>query len=562
MQARAWRSIKIPAAVVAMLVASCAAPVPIDNAPCPCPTGFTCDISRRCVAKAEEPLLSCRDVPGGLAPQRLVLLSPEQYAASLRALSGYEVAPGQLPPPDEVPSEGFDTESQDKQISAVGAAIYRDHALRVASKLFDDSWAKSCPPGVTSPACQDLLRSFAARAFRRPLSADEGDALTALVAEVATKADPSRAVRAAVQAILQSPRFLYRWEVGALPSPQSTVALSSPELATQLSFMLAGEPPDATLNADAAADRLTDRAIVAQHARRLLAGAGARRTLLAFVTQMLHIERLDRQERDPATFPRFAALKRSMLGETNAILDDMVWNGHGDAVALFTGRVSYVDATLGVHYGAAVVDERSGFVARSVPHRRGLLSNASFLTAIPQDGSGLPLRRGLVLRNSFFCTTFSAPPLPPSVRATAAGAAAAPATTARERYAASGMNTRECAPCHLPMMQIGFGLEQFDDVGRYRATDSGKPIDTTVELDVGTFSDTADMVEHVLGSDDGRACFIGKLAGFAYGLMDYQRADSCIARSISRRFRGAPLDVRELLVALTQDDAFYFRAAP
>lgn len=525
--------------------------------------------------KIVAPVCVTRD-PG---PSPLRRLTRREIASSLDALLGPGVVDASVLPADER-AAGFDNNADVMSESPLLAETLADLAAqageRVAAAL---PHFVPCAADHADGACAaEFIASFGRRAWRRPLTGDEQAALATVFA--AGAADPSplpaplspgasgfgEGIARVTAVLLGSPQFLYRIELGGPPAPElpDAVALAPHELATRLSYLLWGTTPDDTLLAAADDGQLATRDGVARVARRLLDDPRAHAVTATFHAEWLGLDGLDNLDKDPVVFPAYTpALGERFRQETLRFVDHVVWNQGGTLAALLTSPVTFADSALASFYGApaptAPDGDGFGTVATDPARRAGLLTQASFLAVHAKPNQTSPVHRGRFVREQLFCTTPPPPPADIEIRPPALD----PRMTSRQRFAEHTANSF-CQMCHQLLDPIGFGFEHYDGLGHWRDTESGLPVDargslTGTDVD-GDFDGAVALGERLAGSGRVALCYATEWFRFGYGRGE-TTADACTVADLANAFAAAKGDVRELLVALTQTDAFRYRRA-
>ncbi len=420
-----------------------------------------------------------------------------------------------------------------------------------------------CDSAAAPAACANsLVRSFGTRVFRRPLTAAEMQRYGALVTGARVL---DQGIARAVRAMLLSPSFLYRSEMGAV-QPDGTFQLTPSEVATALAYTYWGTTPDAALLAAAADGTLATPMGLEREARRLIADPRAREQLATFALQWLGVETVATTPRSATLFPAFTdAVRASMLEEARRLVTAVVFDGTHRFDELFTTRATWVDGTLAAYYGLDGVSGNT-FQRVDLPAARqgGVLSLGAVLTRYAHSDQGSPILRGVFVRSALLCEEF--PPPPPN----AGGVPDVdPTATTRERFRQHTANP-SCVTCHRYIDGVGFGFEQFDAVGRLRGTENGHPIDATGSvLDLERFgadtrfdfSTLPQLASALAQSDAARACFARQYYRFARGFRE--TADQrCGVLDVVQRFRASGYDVRELMLAVTLTRDFTTRRSP
>jgi hypothetical protein len=330
--------------------------------------------------------------------------------------------------------------------------------------------------------------------------------------------DPLAALRYVVMAILGSPHFLYRVEIGEPdPADESARLLSGAEIASKLAYFLWNAPPDDELLGVGEAGTLSDPVTLAAQAARLIASPRFAAGVGSLFDDYLSLGRLDSTEKLDSEYPEFSpTLAESMRRETQLVVQDLVSSGR-DFRELFTSRTTFVDGALADLYGIEGV-AGTGFVEVELPAtepRAGLLGQASILSIHAHSNGSSPTRRGKFVREVLLCQAIPAPP--PNVD-TQLPEIDENATT-RERVSLHSTDLA-CAGCHTLMDPIGLGLENFDGIGAYRATENGNPIDASGELDGTVFSDPSGLGQALSNHANVPDCMSRAVFRYAWGRLE------------------------------------------
>ncbi len=514
---------------------------------------------------------ACRAAP--LPPARVVRLTPVQIVNTLRGTFGATAVSTSMLPFDGV-TEGFDTNARANYVSDRFAAALREIGKGVAAAQAP-ALLQANPCLQAAPLTNECAGAFVAalgeRAFRRPLDADERERFGALVKAEAGARGAAAGVAATLEAMLQSPRFLYRTELGAggAGADETRVPLTPFEVASSLSFLVTDAPPDAPLMQAARDGKLGDRSVVAAQAKRLLKTPQAREKLKTFFSQLLGIGELAAAAipKDTTLVPTWTeSLRQDLVAETLTLVDRAFASEGKPLVELFTAPYSYLNPRLIKHYGLPPAADTSNTLKKMdvPPQMAGLLSRGALMARLAHESTTSPVHRGVFVREALLC---SPPPLPPpgaSNQTDLLNGTTADATQ-RERYAAFRKNAPGvCADCHELFQPLGLAFERFDAAGRPRDAEFGKPIDTAGTLvgagDAdGPFADGVELAGKIARSRAGQACFASQYARFALGF-GRGEVDDCHVEEEAAAFREGALTAEALLVALTQTDAFYFRS--
>jgi hypothetical protein len=515
-----------------------------------------------CVAEIEGDATAFSNKSGELrcdapsvAAAPLRRLTREQYDNAVRDLLGIGGRPSLLIPQDEKLASF--TSNSVAVTSRLAAEQYGEAAEQLAEQATPRLLERApCDPATSGSAvcATAFIERFGRRAYRRPLSGVERQRYERLFGSASAFTD---GVRLIVTAMLQSIHFLYHLELPTADGGQ--VALLGPyPLASRLSFALWNTIPDEALLDAAAGGRLADRDGVRQEAARLLADDRAADALRSFHLQWLNLDSLASVEKDPDAFPQFdAALRAAMLRETETFVDHVIRRGDGKLRTLLSAPISFAEGPLLALYGAAPPAKAGEPALLDPTQRAGLLTQAAFLSANAHGDQSSPIRRGLAIRQNLLCQPLPDPPAnvnntPPSPAADA---------TTRERFLEHTLDP-SCASCHELIDPVGFGFENYDAIGRFRATENGLPIDAHGEVarfDGATraFTGAVELANALAESAAVRQCTARQWFRFALGRLETQ-ADACSLKQLDRGFEKSDFDIRELLLALVTSDAFRF----
>jgi hypothetical protein len=320
--------------------------------------------------------------------------------------------------------------------------------------------------------------------------------------------------------------------------------------------------PDGPLLDKAAAGQLDTKEQILEQAKAMLADAKARDVVRYFTDTLYGIGGIDALDRPTDVFPTFnRSLGPLFRQETESFIDDVIWNGAGDFATLFNASYTFVNGPLATFYGfPGVTGDAFQKVERDPTKRLGLLSHASVLASTTPGSRNNPVVRGKFIYEQLFCLQVPNPP----AGFTPKEPEPDPTRTTRERFTAH-REVEPCKSCHTMLDPIGFGLENFDAVGLWRDTDNGKPVDASGALpnvDVaGPFAGPTDLAKKIAASKDARNCFADKWLAFAYGRV-MGDSDACARGQLETAFAQANGNIKALLLAATQTDAFLYLPAP
>ncbi|MEM9192015.1 MAG: DUF1592 domain-containing protein [Myxococcota bacterium] len=494
------------------------------------------------------------------------LLTQRQYINSLRGIMG-----ASAPIPSVLPGDRFEHHFRSAGQAQIPAdalvtelEVMSSGAAEVASLAFpsDQRLAERarCEPSAPSDPCiRGFLRRFGELAFRRPVTDAEVERWVAVVEAVAQEGSISQGVAAAAEAILSSPSFLFRIELGE-PIGDGRHRYTGVEMASRLSYFFWDGPPDAELREAAADGRLETAAGVREQALRLVNDERAAEPLARFFHEYFSIETVELMTKDTHIFPEMTpGLARSMQTEMEALVARIV-DGNLDPRALFSVRDTVVDAELAAVYDLNVSPPDGSFVATPMATRRqGILSTAGFLAVTGPPHRSSAVGRGIYVGERLLCVEFGEPPGDvdssdvdhrPDVR-----------TTMRERLAVHREDPA-CLGCHRVIDPVGLAMEHFDGLGRYRADDEGLPLDVTGEVDGVPIDGMVEMAEVLSTSAAVRDCMTRHLFIHAAGRVashDEQLAITTLADELER---AGDFRIRELAVVIASSEPFRFSSLP
>ena len=342
-------------------------------------------------------------------------------------------------------------------------------------------------PAESRSCAEDIVTRLGTRAFRRLLTSEDVEGLMGFYDMGASDEGFERGVRTALEAMLASPDFVFRFEepTGTVV-PGETYRINDAALASRLSFFLWGTSPDDELIERAAEEELSDPAEFERQVRRMLADPRARALGSRFAAQWLRLDDLDKVHPDRLLFPDYhQQLADAMRQETELFFNSLVSDDRS-VFDLYEADYTYVNERLAKHYGIeGIVGERFRRVDYPDDKRRGLLGHGSILTLTSHANRTSPVLRGKWVMEVLLGTP--PPPPPPGVPTLeeTAGSADGIMLTTRQRMA-NHRSSPQCNSCHRFMDPIGLALDNYDVTGRWRIRENGVPLDTRGELYDGT----------------------------------------------------------------------------
>ena len=381
----------------------------------------------------------------------------------------------------------------------------------------------SCRPTAPEeerPCARQIIRTLAAKAYRRPLETDDLEDLLVFFDLGVEEGGFEIGIRTALQAILASPHFVFRLEeMPADVAPGEIYRLSDIDLATRLSYFLWGTHPDEELVALADGGRLSDPAVLEAQTRRMLEDPRAEALATRFAYQWFRLQDLEKIHPDALLYPYWDhRLVEAMLRETELFFEHLV-RTDASFFELLTADYTFVNERLARHYGIpGVTGEEFRQVAIPDEARRGLLGHGSILTLTSHADRTSPVLRGKWVMEVLLGTP--PPPPPPDVPDLEATDEAEEGRflTVRERLEMHRSNPA-CRSCHRVIDPIGLALENFDVTGAWRIKDQGRTVDTSGELYDGTpILSAPDLRAALLEREDSLVrTFIENLMAYALG---------------------------------------------
>ena len=383
----------------------------------------------------------------------------------------------------------------------------------------------TCKPASTDqeePCAREIVSRLARQAYRRPVSKESLADLMQVYWNGREHGNFEAGVRMALQYLLASPEFVFRFErTPAGVRAGSDYRISELELASRLSFFLWSSLPDEELITVASQGKLRQPAVLARQVNRLLSDPRAGALGKNFAAQWLRLRGLADSNPDVYLYPDSDDnLLQSMRRETEMLFDSIVRENRSP-VELLTANYTFVDERLAKHYGIPNVQgSRFRKVPLADPNRFGLLGQGSILTVTSASNRTSPVARGKWVLEQLLGVSPPAPPanVPPLPENNVLGGEAIRLRTVRERME-QHRSTEPCASCHRIMDPIGLALENFDAVGAWRTRDSGFPVDASGQLLDGTkVNSPATLREALLRYSDAYLTnFTGRLLSYALG---------------------------------------------
>jgi hypothetical protein len=468
---------------------------------------------------------------------------------------------------------GFDNEADALFVTEQLRAQLFDASEKLADKVTGDATAlgrlvPANAPTDTAGKGKAFVTAFGQRAFRRPLTDAEVTTHVGLFNQGPTLYPGVDGFKAGaslvIQAMLQSPYFLYRTELGTAAAGATRVPLNDWEVGAKLALSITNTIPDDTLLAAAAAGQLHDSAGVGAQARRLLDGATGTAGLSNFNLQVYRLGTYDGITRDATVFPDFkpnapAAMKQEVLQFLNWTFSQ----GRG-VKDFYTTPVGFVNSLLAPIYGVTGTFSSDPAMLTKVDldpaQRSGLLTEAGFLSSYFGVGNEPDIiHRGVFIATRLLCKTLP----PPDPKAAGTMIPDTPNLTNRERVEmTTGQGTCGQA-CHGALFNpLGYAFENYDAIGKYRTTDQGKPVNAAdsyvFDGQLQTFSNGIELSQRLAAAKETHACYTQNMMSYLHG-RPLTTDEQTIVDYYARLSRAGMVSLHDLELAMVTSDAFLNR---
>ncbi|MFN7920491.1 MAG: DUF1592 domain-containing protein [Bryobacteraceae bacterium] len=481
-------------------------------------------------------------------------LTHSQYNHTVRDLLGEETSPADRFPKEDF-VHGFTNQADGQSISPLLAEAYSQAAERLARNFVRR--------GVPEKYRAKFVETFGRDAFRRPLTAKEIASYERMFARGASFDASAQIV---TEAMLQSPNFLFHLEQAGYG------------VASRLSYFLWDTLPDEALLAAAAKGELDSAAGIEKQVQRMLADERSRIALDVFLEQWLRFDRLRTAVRDRRLFPEFTdELVNAMTEETRRLYRSLVWE-NGDFTEFFTANHTYLGPELARIYELPAPKEPWTKVAFAPDSgRAGVLGQGLFLSVTSKPSDTSPTERGIFIREHFLCQ--SVPPPPPGLNASLPPVTDEKPLTTRDRLVTQHLNNQVCAGCHSLVDPIGFGLEKFDAIGRYREKEKVvihptfdemktkrklKPTEYDLPIEAkgsirgignSEFANPAQLGAVLAKEPACQKCVVKQLFRYAVGRLETPE-DGAVIDAAYERFKSSHFRFQELIMSIASSETF------
>lgn len=464
---------------------------------------------------------------------------------------------------------GFDSEADALYVTEQLRRDLADAAERLADRVTEDpaALARLIPPDAPTELTERahaFVESFGLRAFRRPLTEGEIATHSSLFDQGPTLypgVDPFVAgASLVIQAMLQSPHFLYRTELGSDDTGDGVVPLDAYEVASKLAFALTNTMPDDELFAAAAAGELQDRASITAHAERLLDGPNGVAGLANFNFQVYRMGTYDGITRDPDIFPAFVPEAPASMRQEMLLFLERTFREGGGVKDYYTAPVGFANSALAPIYelDGTFSDETFTEVSLDPSRRSGLLTRAGFLSSYISGTDPDIIHRGVFIATRLLCVKLP----PPDPNATSL-VELQPNMTNRERVEASTGKDTCGEVCHSALFNpLGYAFENYDAIGQYRTTDRGFPVDAadsyTLDGRLQEFANGVELSQLLAEAKQTHSCYTRNLTSYLHGRLMHSE-DEPMIDYYARLSRAGMLSVRDLVLDIVTGDSFLTR---
>ncbi len=448
-------------------------------------------------------------------------LTVPEYIETVRSLTGVNIeeeARAILPP--DIRADGFSNTAYNLSVDLKHVEAYSRLASIIVGRMNVKQFAArfSKKKGFTDDVMRDLVGKMGKWFLRGPLEDHEVASFRGISSTVAAAGGTfEEALELLFEAMLQSPRFLYRVEN---ERGDGTIwPVNEYELASRVSYIIWGAPPDELLLKAAEDGQLFEDAGVEVQLKRMLRDPRAAKRSAEFIHEWLDLGRLVNMKPSPKKYPQWdTALAKDMRTETIAFFDDVIWKQNRPLADLLNAKLTYATPRLAKLYGLPVQGKGlMRYDLKTVSQRGGLLTQGSVLT-IGGDESSM-VARGLFVLRDLLRSGVNSPPPALKVEPVAAKAGLTQRDIAKGRIA-----DKTCGVCHIKFEPLAFGLEKFDGIGAFHQKDEhGNTLRDDGEiLFPGTakpvrYDSSAELMNLLAGSDHVQECLTWKVAQFALG---------------------------------------------
>jgi hypothetical protein len=488
-------------------------------------------------------------------------LTQTQFQNSVRDLLGVQVDTSDLQDDDwtggfAVIGASILSSSED------GVVAFQQQIESAVDTVISDSAQRQAllgctPSGMANDACiKGFAQSFGLRAWRRPLVAAEVDRIVALAAKAATDLGSAvEGARWATVAILNSPNFLYRAELGAA-DPAGALRLTGYEMAGRLAFLIWNSGPDKALLDRAESGALATADGIRTAATALLDAPSGREAVGSFAEEYMQLHKVLQQPKDPIFTEYTPTLQAAFVRDMRETWASVALDEGASTLSVLTTTKAVVNSELAQLYGLDTAGlTPTTFELRTLPAdgtRAGVMSKAGFLSQWANQQEGSPTLRGKFMREAFLCLTV--PPPPEGTNTQFDDPPPGEHLTKRQKLEIHRQDAK-CAGCHALMDPLGLPFENFDAIGRYRTTDDTLPVDPSGDFNGHPVANARELGQ-VMSTDPLVAqCFVRKYYSYAVGHRE-REVDGSVINSLYASFQASGFKFRQLILDVVTSDAF------
>lgn len=512
------------------------------------------DLQKRAQEVAEARFPGTND---GLLPRRLWRLTVPQIESAIERVLGRAIDLS-----DVILPTSKDARYDNNARLLVMNTAETEAMTRVGGKVYDlarEALPETWPcfaSGVDEPCIEARLEAAMSQLLRGRDDAETRQAALALYSDLRADHQPLEATAGVLEYLVQTPAFLYRFEVGS--GDGDTRTLTSNELASALSFFLSAEAPADWLLKQSEDKDLSDPKVIDDAAKRLLTDERFIPALSRFLSQWLGYEYLGVIEKDKEKFPAFTAETRAeMLAEVEDFIRYIFEKQNANFIVMLTSQRGFRTEALAHIYEN---DER-GEAEEDLKTRSGIILLPGVLTARSGNVGTDPMQRAHRLLDRLFCVE---PRKPVGISLEPPSEGGTGAVTIRDRFAQHTADP-SCAGCHDLLDPIAFALEAYDPLGRYRTEEEGHSIDTSGTIDytadaIGGFETAVEMLQKAAFTSDVQGCFVQQMYEFVFGTEPRPEAEPTL-RSAYEAFVRSGFDMKTLIRAMVGSEHFRMRRA-
>lgn len=478
---------------------------------------------------------------------RVWRLTPAQYNAEVQR--SFPGAP-EVDLPVGGAEYGLTNIASSARIDSGNASRFSEVARAIGSWVAAQGAAAArCQTFGTSECVDTFLGWFPEAAYRRPPTAEETAELRAVYDDLVGPYGAEWAFSAVVRAVLLSPQFLYRTEIG--PSGKGVIRIDDYEIASLLSFSLTDRGPDQALLADARASRLGDPAIREAHARRLMDSASG--TFQRFFWEWLKMSTLQSQGNETGLD---ASLVAALEEEYRTFIDNVLVKNRGSLSDLLTSTGTWGTPDVAEYYGVSHPGGGVAPIQLDPEQRGGLLTLGAWLVAHGKKGRDNVVRRGMGIFRDAMCRDIT----PLNIDLVAAERELVGADATIKEIATARGNDRVCGACHSTSDPVGLAFESFGGDGRYQTTYAdGKPVEAAVVWNDVPYENAAQISAALVQDEAFQQCLVQRFGHFLLGA-DFGAPVTVRASAAAYQvFKDSGGAFEELLVAIVRDPAFIER---